>query len=164
MPTAHEFYEVGNDDKHPFLSSLPDGHESINEMNEGSHLSMPMSLTGNMLGFNEHSNTNSQSISHFPHQSNSQGFVMNGNANTTNGHPHPHQQHCLPTSEANHTNGVSVNGNVSNNTSYSSTTATITSNNHTVQVVQARKKPKTVSHNINVHSQPTLMQPSSTME
>lgn len=89
---------------------------------------------------------------------------MNGNANTTNGHPHPHQQHCLPTSEANHTNGVSVNGNVSNNTSYSSTTATITSNNHTVQVVQARKKPKTVSHNINVHSQPTLMQPSSTME
>lgn len=64
MPTAQEFYAVGNDEKHPYLSSLPGCADAGGE---ASHLSMPMSASGHVLGLNEHS-CNSQSISFFPHR------------------------------------------------------------------------------------------------
>ncbi|CCW69228.1 unnamed protein product [Phytomonas sp. Hart1] len=62
MPTAHEFYEVDDREKHPFLSSVPGGTAELNTES----LSMPVSATGQILGMNEHSN--SQSISLFPAQ------------------------------------------------------------------------------------------------
>ncbi|CCW61193.1 unnamed protein product [Phytomonas sp. EM1] len=67
MPTAHEFYEVGNYEKHPFLSSVPGGAAELN----AESLSMPISATGQVLGMNDHSN--SQSISLFPAQSSRSG-------------------------------------------------------------------------------------------
>uniref|UniRef100_A0A0A9WHE7 Uncharacterized protein n=1 Tax=Lygus hesperus TaxID=30085 RepID=A0A0A9WHE7_LYGHE len=85
---------------------------------------MPTSITGGVLGFNEHSNTNSQSISHFPHQVNSQGFASTSNGNSVI-----------------HTNGHATDS-ASHSTRQNCSTNTGNPNKQPVQVVQARKKPK----------------------
>lgn len=79
IPTAQEFYDSksptvmgadGEEQPNPYVSSVPGGGAKPNS--EGSHLSMPLSANGAVLGFggSHHRNTNenSNSVSFFPPQ------------------------------------------------------------------------------------------------